>query len=67
MIKEFIPFYRSNQILVLMGDDFAYENAEDNYSQLDLLIAYFNSKYKDKNIRLIYSTPNIYIDALDES
>jgi hypothetical protein len=34
---------------------------------LDLLITYFNSKYKDKNIRLLYSTPNIYIDALDES
>jgi hypothetical protein len=32
MEKEFLPFYKSNQILVLMGDDFAYENAEENYS-----------------------------------
>ena len=43
-----------------IGDDFYYENANENYKQLDKLIAAVNA---NGSIEMIYSTPATYIAA----
>lgn len=54
--------YKTNQVLVMMGEDFHYLNAHMNFQSTDKLISYFNSRYP--NITLMYSTPYTYIKAL---
>ena len=39
------PVYRGKQLMILMGDDFNYQNADFNYKQLDLLIDNINQYY----------------------
>lgn len=53
--------YRTNHVMWPMGDDFAYENANTWYKQIDKLIHYVN---KDGRVSAFYSTPSIYLDAV---
>lgn len=48
-----------------MGGDFRYVNAHLEFTNLDRLINYVNTKYT--NITLLYSTPGEYIDVLYNS
>ena len=52
-------------MIVLMGDDFRYQNAHLTFESIDNLIHYYN-KFIGKlyNIELIYSTPSMYVDAI---
>ncbi|KAJ7526059.1 hypothetical protein O6H91_17G079900 [Diphasiastrum complanatum] len=52
--------FRTNHIMWTMGDDFAYENANTWFKQIDKLIHYVN---KDGRVNAFYSTPSIYVDA----
>ena len=52
-------------IIILMGDDFRYVEAETNYESLDNLIATMNEMYPDKYY-LRYSTPSDYLEALQK-
>ncbi|XP_034669857.1 lysosomal alpha-mannosidase-like [Drosophila subobscura] len=57
--------YRSNHIMVPMGDDFHYANAQKNYKNMDKLIKYVNQlqfKY-----HVFYSTPSCYLNALHQT
>lgn len=48
-----------------MGDDFNFMNAKQYFESSDRMIRYFNENYSEKNnIKLIYSTPSMYVDAL---
>jgi hypothetical protein len=42
ILSDFKPYYKTNHLAVLMGDDFAYFNAEVNFGQIDILIEEFN-------------------------
>jgi lysosomal alpha-mannosidase len=57
--------YRGNHLLIPFGGDFTFSNARMNFENMDRLIDYFN-KNNGQNIKLIYSTPSEYIDALYE-
>jgi hypothetical protein len=64
-IDERAKHYKTDEILVLFGDDFQYMQADQNYAQMDRMINYINAKYGDK-YRLKYSTPSEYIAAVSK-
>ncbi|KAL5505251.1 hypothetical protein EMCRGX_G006653 [Ephydatia muelleri] len=53
--------YTTNNILMTFGDDFQYENAHQNFKNIDKLIKYVN---QDGRVHAFYSTPSRYIDAV---
>lgn len=50
--------------MMLMGGDFWYQNAYQNYENMDHMIEYMNKHYSDKYI-FKYSTPAIYTKELN--
>jgi len=56
-------FYRSNNIMLTMGSDFQYENANLWYKNLDKLLNYL-AEHPELGIDAFYSTPSIYLDAV---
>ncbi|XP_017099273.3 lysosomal alpha-mannosidase-like [Drosophila bipectinata] len=60
--------YRSNHIMIPMGDDFQYEDAQVNFKNMDKLIKYVNARQADgSTYNLFYSTPACYLNSLHES
>mmetsp|Transcript_19628 Transcript_19628/g.14341 ORF Transcript_19628/g.14341 Transcript_19628/m.14341 type:complete len:212 (+) Transcript_19628:133-768(+) len=59
---QMAPHYRGNHIMIPMGCDFSYANANINFKSMDRLMGYFNEKYDDAV--LIYSTPSDYLNAI---
>ena len=55
--------YLGNHIMVTMGDDFMYENANTWFKNLDKLIKYCNESPEKYGLNLFYSTPSIYLEA----
>ena len=48
-----------------MGDDFEYQNAHEYFMSLDNMINYWNENHMEEtNIEFIYSTPQMYVDAI---
>ena len=71
--KNFINFaldqaanYSSNHIIVTMGMDFYYRNADKWFRNLDLLIESVNTQTESKGVHLMYSTPGCYLKSLNE-
>ena len=65
VIDERARHYRTDEILVLFGDDFQYMQADQNFAQMDNMIEYMNSKHGNK-YNFMYSTPSQYIDAVNK-
>mmetsp|Transcript_30442 Transcript_30442/g.29829 ORF Transcript_30442/g.29829 Transcript_30442/m.29829 type:complete len:132 (-) Transcript_30442:773-1168(-) len=61
-IMQMAPHYKGNHIMIPMGCDFSYANANINFKNMDRLMSYFNSHYDDAT--LIYSTPSDYLNAI---
>jgi hypothetical protein len=58
----------SNNLMVLMGDDFNFSDAEDYFKKSQKFIEYFNETTgKMFNIELKFSTPSMYIEALADA
>ena len=53
----------TNHVLIPMGQDFRYKNAENWFSNIDKLIAEVKKRHPDVNI--FYSSPDCYINALN--
>ncbi|XP_033165515.1 lysosomal alpha-mannosidase isoform X2 [Drosophila mauritiana] len=61
-------YYRSNHIMVPMGDDFQYENAYMNYKNMDKLIKYVNERQASgSKYNIFYSTAGCYLNSLHKS
>ncbi|XP_057312440.1 lysosomal alpha-mannosidase-like isoform X2 [Hydractinia symbiolongicarpus] len=56
--------YKTNHIMLTMGEDFQYENAHRWFKNLDKLIHYVN---KDGRVNVFYSTPSRYLKALHDA
>ena len=56
--------YTTNNIMLTFGSDFQYENALENFKNLDKLIRYVN---EDGRVHAFYSTPSRYIDAVHKA
>lgn len=64
-IEHQAAHYQGKNIMMTMGDDFRFMNAEMYFGSSDRMIAYFNEHIGSKaNIEVIYSTPSMYIDAI---
>ena len=50
--------------MLTFGDDFQYQNAAQNYVNIDKLIKYCNANFED--IQVIYSTPSCYTYSINE-
>ncbi|XP_065340981.1 lysosomal alpha-mannosidase [Cloeon dipterum] len=71
-VKEFVDYakkqsahYTTNNIIMTMGEDFNYQDANAWYKNLDKLIKYVNAKNPDLN--LFYSTPTCYLQAVNSA
>ncbi|KAK0056601.1 lysosomal alpha-mannosidase [Biomphalaria pfeifferi] len=58
LIKKWSVSFKSNHVVVAMGADFAYRNAETWFNFYDPLIKMANEMHPD--IHLMYSTPSCY-------
>ncbi|XP_019717347.1 lysosomal alpha-mannosidase [Hippocampus comes] len=57
--------YKSNHIIMTMGSDFQYENANLWYKNLDKLIRYVNARQSNgSRVNVLYSTPSCYLQEL---
>ena len=58
--------YTSNNIIITMGDDFRFQNARQYFKSSKALIDYYNEHIgKYANVELIFSTPSMYVDAVN--
>ncbi|KAM8843149.1 lysosomal alpha-mannosidase [Synchiropus picturatus] len=72
VVKQFLAVariqaqdYKTNHIIMTMGSDFQYENANLWYKNLDKLIRYVNARQADgSGVHLLYSTPSCYLQEL---
>ncbi|XP_034666350.1 lysosomal alpha-mannosidase [Drosophila subobscura] len=59
--------FRANHIMVPMGDDFQYEDAEVNFKNMDKLIKYVNNRQMEgSKFNVFYSTPSCYLNELHQ-
>ncbi|XP_008287607.1 lysosomal alpha-mannosidase [Stegastes partitus] len=57
--------YKTNHIIMTMGSDFQYENANLWYKNLDKLIRYVNALQSNgSKVNVLYSTPSCYLQEL---
>uniref|UniRef100_A0A8C5AWH7 Lysosomal alpha-mannosidase n=1 Tax=Gadus morhua TaxID=8049 RepID=A0A8C5AWH7_GADMO len=57
--------YKTKHIIMTMGSDFQYENANLWYKNLDKLIRYVNTRQANgSQINVLYSTPSCYLQEL---
>ncbi|XP_055327449.1 lysosomal alpha-mannosidase-like isoform X2 [Paramacrobiotus metropolitanus] len=60
--------YATNHLIVTMGEDFNYQNADMWFKNLDKLIYYVNEQQKNgSDVNLLYSTPACYLNALNKA
>jgi hypothetical protein len=49
-----------------MGNYNFYENAQFNYMNMEKIVNYVQSHYKDLNMKIVFSTPSEYLAALEQ-
>ncbi|KAG5895850.1 hypothetical protein JTB14_038276 [Gonioctena quinquepunctata] len=60
-------FYATNNIILTMGEDFTYSDAETWFKNLDKLIRYANQRQSNgSKYNLLYSTPSCYVKAIND-
>lgn len=64
-LEDYSQYYATDQLLILFGSDFEYEDAFVNYENIDRMIKYFNENESDRYI-FKYSTPSEYFDAINK-
>ncbi|KAL7059478.1 hypothetical protein AAHC03_013087 [Spirometra sp. Aus1] len=73
-VQQFIRYvenvarsYGTNNIFVPMGCDFTYENANQNFVNMDRLIRHVNSlqETEESKVNLLYSSPTCYTKAVN--
>lgn len=67
-IKPMLKSFQSSNVLIPMGRDFAYQNAEIWYNSMDKLIKYINNKEEINGTKynIMYSTPSCYAAAVHQ-
>eukprot|EP01133_Synstelium_polycarpum_P001460 gene1460-1693_t len=62
--QEYATHFRTNNVLIPFGCDFAYMNANMYFKNIDKLIAYIND-HPELGLNVLYSTPSTYIEAVN--
>jgi lysosomal alpha-mannosidase len=63
-LEDYSTCYATDQLFIMFGMDFNYQDAFQNYENMDKMIEYMNANHGDKYI-FKYSTPSMYIDAIN--
>ncbi|XP_033224967.1 lysosomal alpha-mannosidase-like [Belonocnema kinseyi] len=70
-VEQFLAFvnkqakaYKTNNVIITMGNDFNYQNADTWFTNLDKLIKYTNQRNGSTH-HAIYSTPSCYLKAVN--
>ena len=63
-LEDYSSCYATDQLFILFGMDFHYQNAFQNFENMDKMIDYMNENYSDKYI-FKYGTPGNYVDAIN--
>ncbi|XP_058121282.1 lysosomal alpha-mannosidase-like [Anopheles ziemanni] len=64
-LEKMAESYRSNNLILSMGDDFNYMDAIMNFKNMDKLIKYTNERQAEgSKINAFYSTPSCYVKAV---
>uniref|UniRef100_A0AAR2JS97 Alpha-mannosidase n=1 Tax=Pygocentrus nattereri TaxID=42514 RepID=A0AAR2JS97_PYGNA len=64
--KAQAALYKTNHIVMTMGSDFQYENANPWYKNMDKLIHYVNAQQANgSQVNVLYSTPSCYLQELN--
>jgi lysosomal alpha-mannosidase len=67
-VKAQASDYATNHIMLTMGSDFQYKNADQWFVNLDKLIKYVNAAQNTgTGVNVFYSTPSCYAQALKDS
>ncbi|KAH7727968.1 AMAN-1 protein [Aphelenchoides avenae] len=67
MVKEQASHQRHRHVMIMMGGDFQYTNANMWFTNLDALVAAVNKKSNDSKVHVFYSTPSCYVRAVTQS
>ncbi|UJR26764.1 hypothetical protein I4U23_008079 [Adineta vaga] len=60
--------FATNHIIMTMGSDFQYENANEWFKNMDKLMRYVNAQQANgSNVNVFYSTPSCYLYALNQA
>eukprot|EP01112_Ceratiomyxa_fruticulosa_P004317 TRINITY_DN1480_c0_g1_i3.p1 TRINITY_DN1480_c0_g1~~TRINITY_DN1480_c0_g1_i3.p1 ORF type:complete len:1026 (+),score=222.23 TRINITY_DN1480_c0_g1_i3:180-3257(+) len=59
--------YRTNNVMVPFGCDFMFMNANMMFKNMDKMINYIMNNFEKYNVNIFYSTPSIYIDAVNKA
>ncbi|XP_069124923.1 lysosomal alpha-mannosidase-like [Argopecten irradians] len=65
--KEWADAYASNHVLMPMGFDFNYQNANAWYKNIDKLMKYVNKQSNRTSVNVLYSTPSCYLSSLNKA
>ncbi|XP_063233743.1 lysosomal alpha-mannosidase-like isoform X2 [Bacillus rossius redtenbacheri] len=67
-VQEQADSYKTNNVMLTMGGDFNYQEAQQNYKNMDKLIRLVNAMQKNgSNLHLMYSTPSCYLKAVHDA
>lgn len=67
LMQERAKSYKTNNVLVTFGSDFQYMNALINFKNMDKLMKYINNNIDKYGMKVFYSTPSLYVDAVHKS
>ncbi|WKY16346.1 hypothetical protein Q1695_001202 [Nippostrongylus brasiliensis] len=65
-VRKQASYQRTSNVMLLMGSDFQYTNANSWYTNLDKIIQHVNNNASHR-VHVFYSTPTCYVRALTES
>lgn len=63
--RKMSKYYKSNHLMHTFGSDFHYMNAYQWYINLDRLIKYINNHQNLYHAQIMYSTPSLYLKAIN--
>ncbi|XP_050094316.1 lysosomal alpha-mannosidase-like [Anopheles aquasalis] len=67
-VRNVSKAYRSNNIILTMGEDFHYQDANMWFKNLDKLIKYTNARQAEGSlVNVFYSTPSCYLKAVHDA
>ena len=63
-LEKFREGPANKHMIYAMGSDFQYQNAGQNFKNMDKLIKYVNERTAETGIEALYSTPSCYLKGL---
>ncbi|GAV03424.1 hypothetical protein RvY_13849-2 [Ramazzottius varieornatus] len=68
VVQNQTKMYATNNLVITMGNDFNYQQANVWFKNMDKLFKYVNARQANgSNINLFYSTPSCYLKALNQA